>query len=61
MTTNLKSYPTRIKAKHNGKKAMIAIDQIWTIEKSRVLKKFDQLTKSEIQNCKDIIQETFVD
>jgi mRNA interferase MazF len=61
MTTNLKSYPTRIKAKHNGKKGMIAIDQIRTIDKSRILKKFDQLTKSEIQNCKDIIQETFVD
>jgi mRNA interferase MazF len=61
MTMNLKNYPTRIKAKHNGKKRMIAIDQIRTIDKSRILKKFDQLTKLEIQNCKDIIQETFVD
>jgi mRNA interferase MazF len=61
MTTNLKNYPTRIKAKHNGKKGMIAIDQIRTIDKSRILKKFDQLTKSEIRKCKDIIRETFVD
>ena len=61
MTTNLKNYPTRIKVKHNEKKGMIAIDQIRTIDKSRILKKFDQLSKSEIQKCKDIIRETFVD
>jgi mRNA interferase MazF len=61
MTTNLKNYPTRIKVKHNGKKEMIAIDQIRTIDKSRILKTFDQLSKSEIQNCKDILRETFVD
>ena len=61
MTTNLKNYPTRIKVKHNGKNGMVAIDQIRTIDKSRIIKKFDQLTKSEIQKCKDIIRETFVD
>ena len=61
MTTNLKNYPTRIKVKHNEKKGMIAIDQIRTIDKSRIIKKFDQLSKIEIQKCKDIIRETFVD
>jgi len=61
MTTNLKKYPTRIEVKHNGKKGMIAIDQIRTIDKSRIIKKFDQLSKSEIRKCKDIIRETFVD
>ena len=61
MTTNLKKYPTRIEVKHNDKKGMIAIDQIRTVDKSRILKKFDQLSKSETQKCKDIIRETFVD
>jgi mRNA interferase MazF len=61
MTTNLKKYPTRIEVKHNDKKGMIAIDQIRTIDKSRILKKFDRLSKSEIHKCKDIIRETFVD
>ncbi|MBZ9788392.1 type II toxin-antitoxin system PemK/MazF family toxin [Psychroflexus sp. CAK57W] len=61
MTTNLKKYPTRIGVKHKGKKGMIAIDQIRTIDKSRLLKKFDQLSKTEIQKCKAIIRETFVD
>lgn len=61
ITINLKRYPTRIEVKHNDKKGMIAIDQIRTIDKSRIIKKFDQLSKSEIQKCKDIIRETFVD
>ena len=61
MTTNLKNYPTRVKVKHNGKKGMIAIDQIRTIDKTRILKTLHKLTKSEIQKCKEIIRETFVD
>ena len=61
MTTNLKNYPTRVQVKHNEKKGMVAIDQVRTIDKSRIIKKFDVLTKSEIQKCKDIIRETFVD
>ena len=61
MTTNLKKYPTRVSVKHNNKNGMIAIDQIRTIDKTRILKRFNQLTKSEIANCKSIIKETFVD
>ena len=61
ITTNLKQYPTRVKVKHNEKNGMIAIDQIRTIDKTRILKRFERLTKSEIENCKSIMKETFVD
>ena len=61
MTTNLNKYPTRISVVHNRKKGMVAIDQIRTVDKKRIIKMFDGLTKSEIQKCKDIIKETFVD
>jgi mRNA interferase MazF len=61
MTTNLKNYPTRIKVKHDGKKGMVAIDQIRTIDKTRIIKIFGTLSKSEIIGCKDVIRETFVD
>ena len=61
MTTSLKKYPTRIPVKHNDKEGMVAIDQIRTIDKRRILKRFDQLKKSEIKKCKEIIRETFVD
>jgi mRNA interferase MazF len=61
MTTNLKKYPSRVAVKHNNKKGMVTMDQIRTIDKSRILKQFGELTKSEIQNCKDVIREMFVD
>ena len=61
MTTNLKKYPTRISVVHNRKKGMVAIDQIRTLDKRRIIKTFNGLNKSEIQKYKAIIKETFVD
>ena len=61
MTTNTKKYPTRIPVKSNGKKGMIAIDQIRTVDKIRIIRVFESLTKSEIEKCKEVIKETFVD
>jgi mRNA interferase MazF len=61
MTTNLKKYPTRVSVKHNRKKGMIVIDQIRTVDKSRIIKPFGQLSAAEILKCKEIIKETFVD
>ncbi len=61
MTTNLKKYPTRISIKANDKKGMIAIDQIRTIDKQRIVKVFASLSKSEIKKCKEVLKETFVD
>jgi len=61
MTTNLKRYPTRVAVEHDGRKGMIVIDQIRTVDKIRILKVLGKLTKSEIKNCKDDIRETFVD
>lgn len=61
MTTSLKKYPTRVSVKHNDKRGMIAIDQIRTVDKIRILKVFEKLTKSEIIKCKEVIKETFVD
>ena len=61
LTTNLKRYPTRVPVKHNGKKGMIVIDQIRTIDRTRIVKVFKRLNPSEIKYCKEIIKETFVD
>ena len=61
MTTNLNKYPTRIAVKSNGKNGMMAIDQLRTIDKSRIIKTFDKLKSSEIRKLKDVIKETFVD
>ncbi len=61
MTTNLKRYPTRVAVKHNGKKGMIAIDQIRTVDKRRIIRVFESLTSGEISKCKEVFKETFVD
>jgi mRNA interferase MazF len=61
MTTNLNKYPTRVSVQHNGKKGMIAIDQIRTVDKTRIIRVFESLTKAEIEKCKEVIKETFVD
>ncbi|WP_298528063.1 type II toxin-antitoxin system PemK/MazF family toxin [uncultured Christiangramia sp.] len=61
MTTNTKKYPTRIAVKSHRKKGMIAIDQIRTIDKQRIVKIFESLSNSEIKKCKEMLKETFVD
>lgn len=61
MTSTGKRYPTRVKVKHNSQEGWIAIDQIRTIHKIRIIKKFGSLTAKEIQECKGVIRETFVD
>lgn len=61
MTSSLNQFPTRVDVEHDGKKGMIAIDQIRTVDKSRILKVLGKLTKIEIKNCKEVIKETFVD
>ncbi|MBN3581462.1 type II toxin-antitoxin system PemK/MazF family toxin [Algoriphagus aestuarii] len=61
MTTNLRKYPTRVSVNHNGKKGMVAIDQIRTVDNSRIIRVFESLSPSEIEACKAVIKETFVD
>ena len=61
MTSNLKEYPTRIPVNHDGKKGTIAIDQIRTVDKKRIVKVLGKLTKTEIKLTKEILKETFVD
>lgn len=61
MTSSGKSYPSRITVLHNGKKGMIALDQIRSIDKLRVQKLLGRLSTSEIESLKSLIKETFVD
>ena len=61
MTSTSRKYPTRVKAKHNSQEGWIVIDQIRTIDKIRIVKVFSSLTEKEIQECKRVIRETYVD
>ena len=61
MTTKSHHYPTRVKVNHNNQRGWIVIDQIRTIDKSRIIKSLGNLSAKEMANCKKIIKETFVD
>ena len=61
LTSTSKKYPTRIEIKHNNKNGWIVVDQIRTIDKSRVVKVFDSLSNSKIKELKGVLKETFVD
>ena len=61
MTTTGKSYPTRVKIHHNKKTGWAVIDQIRTIDKSRIIKVLGKISNKEIESCKIVLKETFVD
>jgi mRNA interferase MazF len=61
ITSNSKPYPTRIEIKHRQIKGWIAIDQIRTIDRKRIFKRFETLTDKEIEKAKNVIKETFVE
>jgi len=60
MTSSSKAYPTRVEVHHNKTKGWIAIDQIRTIDRKRIVKRFETLSHKEIEKVKNVIQETFV-
>ena len=61
MTSNSKTYPTRVEVKHNKTRGWIVLDQIRTIDRQRITKKLDRLTEKEIEKVKTVLKETFVD
>jgi mRNA interferase MazF len=60
MTSNSKSYPTRVPVKHNKTKGWIVLDQIRTIDRQRVVKLLDKLSEKDIHEVKAIMHETYV-
>jgi len=61
ITSQSKKYPTRIKIGLEGNHNWVVMDQIRTIDKSRLTKRIILLDKKEIAAIKNVIRETFVD
>lgn len=61
MTSQSKPYPTRVKVKHNATTGWIALDQIRTIDRRRIVKSFERLKDKEITEVKSILREMLVD
>jgi len=60
MTSNSKSYPTRVPVKHGRTKGWVVLDQIRTIDRQRIVKILGHLTEKEMYAVKTVIHETYV-
>ncbi len=61
ISSKSKDYMTRVKFELEGTANWIAIDQIQTIDLTRIIKIIGELDTKEINKVKSIIKETFVD
>lgn len=61
ITSQSKNYPTRVRIDLEGQENWVVIDQIRTIDKSRLTKKIGRLGQKETASIKHVIKETFVD
>lgn len=61
MTTKSHSYPTRVKVTFEKKTGWIVLDQIKTIDRSRLVKRLGRVTNDAITKIKSVIKEMLVD
>jgi mRNA interferase MazF len=61
VTSQSKNYPTRVLIDLEGQENWVVIDQIRTIDKSRLTKNIGSLNQKETTTIKHVIRETFVD
>lgn len=60
-TSSEKRYPTRTLIDQEQVKGMVALDQVRTIDKQRIIKTMGRLEWDSIKKVKEIIKETYVD
>jgi mRNA interferase MazF len=60
ITSTSKAYVTRVEVKQHKPEGWIIIDQIRTIDKSRIIQIVGSLHEDEIRRVKRVIQETYV-
>ena len=59
MTSSSKKYPTRVPIEFQGRKGRIVLDQIRTVDKTRLIKKIGRLKKNTYEKVLSILQEMF--
>ena len=60
ITSNKKKYPSRVQITKGTIKGMAVIDQIRTIDKQRIVKKYGRISTSASVKIKDVINEMLV-
>jgi mRNA interferase MazF len=61
MTTKGRTYPTRVVCQFQGKDGQIVLDQIRTIDKTRLVKKLGQISQDEQRAVLDTLAEMFAE
>ena len=59
MTTVLRAYPTRVTCTFNRKRGQVVLDQIRTVDKSRLLKKMGTITPATQAEVISVLQQLF--
>jgi mRNA interferase MazF len=59
MTTKGRSYPTRVQCSFQDKKGQVVLDQIRTVDKKRLVKKFGTINSKAQNSVLNILQELF--
>lgn len=59
MTTKGRSYPTRVACEFQGKKGQIVLDQIRTVDKSRLVKRLGRIDKKVQEEMLCVLQKMF--
>ncbi|HOJ11719.1 MAG TPA: type II toxin-antitoxin system PemK/MazF family toxin [Clostridiales bacterium] len=59
--TEMMNYPSRVQIEFGGRVGWIMLDQIWCIDKSRLMKKAGNVSEEDIFQVKGIIKEMLVD
>jgi mRNA interferase MazF len=59
MTTKQHSYPSRVPCKFKGTRGQVVLDQIRTVDQSRLLRKLGRLGPATTQQVLDVLQEMF--
>jgi mRNA interferase MazF len=61
MTTKSHEYPTRVSVQFQGKSGWIVLDQIRTVDKSRLLKALGKISEKTIVQVKQVLSEMLVE
>lgn len=59
MTTKGRSYPTRVACRFSGRSGQVVLDQIRTVDQSRLVKKLGRVDARTAERVLEVLQELF--
>lgn len=59
MTSAERNYPTRVSVTFDGKQGQVALDQIRTVDKTRLIRRLGKLPEARARNIAAVLQDMF--